>query len=352
MENKANEPEKDKNTVLSDNISGLKEQSLNLERNDSKMEDSVNIIRKNSNPEKIILKLQQKIILLEKKNNDLKAKNETLTKNNIEKSSLMMKMSLAALRGGYSSKSVLILNPKETNNSQLEEIRREKDDLQQINEKMLDYLTEKEIENEDLIEKFENYKLEVKLENEKYLEKIQNLEEKIESLENSKENSVDIDSLVHEYNNYKERLKKQINDYIKNEGDLKEQLEAKDRTIQRLNEDIQGLEVDNLQLLNQSKRNAKLNEIEIVEIEKLKSEVDKVKREKEYVEEKLLISEENIKKEAKAHKDEIAEFQKKIEGEQNYLKLYMENKSKEINQLKNEITKNNREINIYRWIKC
>ena len=252
MENKINESEADKKAALTDILSGLKAQTPSGERRDSINEDSVNIIRKNSNVEQVILDLEQKIILLEKKNKDLKAKNESLTKNNLEKSSLMMKMSFVGLRRGFATKSTL--NQNENKSIQLDEIIKEKDDLQQINEKMLDLLAEKEIENEDLIEKIENYKLETKLETEKYLEKIQNLEEKIESLENSKGNNFDIDSLVHEYNNYKERLKKQINDYIKNEGNLKQQLENKERKIQRLKEDIHGLEVENLQLLNQSKK--------------------------------------------------------------------------------------------------
>ena len=50
------------------------------------------------------------------------------------------------------------------------EIMNEKDELQQINEKMLDMLTEKELDNDELNEKLENYKLEVKIENEKNLE--------------------------------------------------------------------------------------------------------------------------------------------------------------------------------------
>ena len=46
-------------------------------------------------------------------------------------------------------------------------------------------LKEKELENDELNEKLENYKLEVKKENEK---QIKILEEKIEDLENSKNN--------------------------------------------------------------------------------------------------------------------------------------------------------------------
>ena len=142
-----------------------------------------------------------------------------------------------------------------TNNSmQIAEIIKEKDDLQLMNEKMLDMLTDKEMENEDLLEKIENYKLAAKLEVEKYLEKIQSLEDKIASLEYSNGSKYDIDSLVHEYNNYKERLKRQINEYIKNEENLTQQIAYKDRMIQKLNDEIQGLQLDNVHLINQSKK--------------------------------------------------------------------------------------------------
>ena len=51
---------------------------------------------------------------------------------------------------------------------------------------MLYMLTEKELENDDSNEIFENYILEVKMENEKNEDIIRNLEEKIETLEISK----------------------------------------------------------------------------------------------------------------------------------------------------------------------
>ena len=70
----------------------------------------------------------------------------------------------------------------------------------------------------------------------------------------------------------------------------------------------------------------------------------------QFLGEKLTLTEENAKRENKSHYDEIIEiieFQKKLENEQNYLKMFQRNKSQEIYTLKNEITKNNREINIY-----
>ena len=329
-----------------ESISTISELNSDLSNSqlDLRMSTSENNLIDHKDTEKIVLDLQNKIILLEKKNNDLKTKNEQLTKDNIEKSSLMMKMSLVGLRRGFmSQRSVQIPN----NSIQIAEIIKEKDDLQLMNEKMLDLLTDKEMENEDLLEKIENYKLSAKLEVEKYLEKIQSLEDKIASLENSNGSKFDIDSFVHEYNNYKERLKRQINEYIKNEENLAQQLESKDRTIQKLNDEIQGLQLDNVHLINQSKKKDKLNENEILEIEKLKIENEKIKREMQFLGEKLTLAEENAKRENKSHYDEIIEFQKKLEDEQNYLKMFQRNKSKEIYSLKNEITKNNREINIY-----
>ena len=322
--------------------------SSSLDKKETRSESIENDNIKEEDHPKIILELQEKIIILEKENNDLRTKNENLTRNNIEKNSIMAKMSFVGLRRGFSFGDTL--DKVQNDSIKLAEIIKEKNDLQEINEKMLDLLTEKEIENEDLFRKIENNKLEFELENEKNLEKIQILEEKIVNLENSKKNEFntsDIDGIIHEYNNYKERLKKQMDEYLKNEGDLREQLNVKDSTIQRLSEEIQGLESDNLQLVSQSKSKDKLNEKEIIEIEQLKSENEKIKREMGILDEKLKLTNENAQKENKLRENEINEYQKKIENEKNYLKIYKENNLKEINLLKNEIAKYNKEINFY-----
>ena len=62
--------------------------------------DSVNytIDINDEDPEKIIADLQEKVMRLEKMNNDLKAKNEDLTKNNIENNSVMKKMGHVGMR--------------------------------------------------------------------------------------------------------------------------------------------------------------------------------------------------------------------------------------------------------------
>ena len=347
MEENSNEKlEGIKNKLFSSTLSNLS--SSSIEQKESRSEISENDFVREEDRSKIILDLKQKIILLEKNNNDLKAKNEELKKNNNENNSLMAKISLVGLRRGFAFQNTL--NKIQNDSVKLGEIIKEKDDLQEMNQKMLDLLTDKEIENEDLLQKIENIKLESELENEKYLERIKILEEKIMNLEDSKRregNKYDIDSIINEYNNYKERLKRQINEYVKNEGDYKEQIYLKDRTIQRLNEEIQGLQLENLNLADQSKTKDKINEKENIEIEQLKSENEKIKQEMNILEERLNLVKENAKKESKTHEDEILEYQQKIENEQNYLKIYKESKTKEINSLKNEIAKHNRDISYY-----
>ena len=310
-------------------------------------EDNYDLNDDEEDPEKVIADLQEKVMRLEKMNKDLRSKNEGLKKNNIENNSTMNRMSLVGLRRKFTSQGNF--NEVQNDSVKLAEIIKEKDDLQEINEKMLDLLTDKELENEDLLQQLENYKLEMKIEKEKNLEKIQNLEDKIVALENSKEGSggaFDIDDIINEYNNYKERIKKQINEYTKNEEDLKQQIEMKDRAIQRLNEEIQGLELENLQLVNNSENTNKIKEKGFLEIEQLKSENDKIKRDMGFLEEKLKMAEDNAEKSNKFHENEIINYQKRIEDEQNNLKIYKENKAKEINLLKTEITKNNREISL------
>ena len=293
-----------------------------------------------------IAELQQKIISLEQLNKDLQSKYQGLAKNNNLNSSILLRMSMVGPRRTLRA-SQRNLSSINDNSIKLAEIMKEKDDLQQMNEKMLDLLTDKELENEDLLQKLENYKLETKIENDKNLEKIQSLEEKISILESSKENAYDIDDMISEYNNFKERLKRQLNECAKNEENLKQRMEMKDMTIQKLNEEIQRLEIENLQLVNQSEKQDKEVENEILEYEKVKSENEKIKREMEFLDEKLKLTQKNMEKDNKLHEDEIIEFKKKIENEQNEFKTYRESKNKEIDLLKKEIAKNNRDITIY-----
>ena len=100
--------------------------------------DSVNytIDINDEDPEKIIADLQEKVMRLEKMNNDLKAKNEDLTKNNIENNSVMKKMGHVGMRRKFTEHGTF--KTKQNDSVKIAELIKEKNDLQEINEKMLD----------------------------------------------------------------------------------------------------------------------------------------------------------------------------------------------------------------------
>ena len=307
--------------------------------------DSVNynIDINEDEPEKIISDLQGKLARLEKMNKDLRAKNEELKKNNIENDSIMQRMNKVGLRRKFTSTGTF--NKTQNDPVKLAELSKQKEDLQEMNEKMLDLLTEKEMEIEDLQQKFDNYKAE----NEKNLEKIQSLEDKIDLLEKQKGGTIyDIDEVVNEYDKSKEKLKQQINDYTKIEKDLKSQLEMKDRNIEKLNEEIQRLEIDKLKLINQNTRkDQKLKEKDVFEIEKLKTELEKLQRELTFANDKLKVEQNKASQLSETYKKEAENLQKKIEEEQNNSNNVREEKLKEINLLKEEITKIKKDLTLY-----
>ena len=210
------------------------------ETNEYLLDDENNLDIKREDSNKTILDLKKTISQLEETNKDLKTKVNTFTKK--QSLSTMLFVGTAATRF---RKKILLWNKGKDDAVKIAEIMKEKDELKQMNEKMLDMLTEKEIENDELNEKFENYKLEVKIENEKNLEYIKELEEKIEALENAN-NEIQCEEFINEYEKQKEDLNEQINEYNKLEKDLNNQIEEKDEKIQALNEEIQNLQFENL----------------------------------------------------------------------------------------------------------
>ena len=242
----------------------------------------------------IISNLTNKIVLLEQTNNELRKKNEVLIKNNIKTNELKLKSSIIGMRWNLASK--LILNNVKNDSNKLTEIIKEKEDLQEMNEKMLNLLTEKEIENEDLLEKLENYQLNTKLELEKNEEKIKNLQEKINLLENTKESNLkDLDDIISEYTNFQDKLKSQIKELSQKEEELLSQNESKEIMIEKLTEEIQELKLNNYHLKSQSEKLNEINEIEYDEKEKVISENIKIKKENENLNEKMMLAAEGIK---------------------------------------------------------
>ena len=151
----------------------------NYNSNNTQIKDDFEI---NQNPYEIINNLKKKIILLENQIINLKKKNDNLRKENIENDSKIRRMSFIGTRRNF------LFGCPGSNNIEFAELIKEKNDLQEINEKMLNMLTEKELENEELQENFDNYKSDIKKEITKYLEQIDSLEEKIEILEENNQN--------------------------------------------------------------------------------------------------------------------------------------------------------------------
>jgi len=293
---------------------------------------------KEENANKIISDLLEKNVLLEKTNKDLKNKIESLTKKQTLNSSILTKIATVGLRK-FTLKSDL-----QKDSVKLAEITKEKDELQQINEKMLDMLTENELEIDDLNKKLEDCKLEAKIQNEKNLEQIKALEERVESLENTEKDN-EFDEVFNEYENNKVKLQKQISGYTKLEEELNYQLDEKDKKIKKLNDEIQNLQFENLRLLNQSDLQDKINQAGFLDMQKLTEELNKNKNEIETLTNELNKKkretkslEENKDKEIEKYVEEIEKLKKSNET--------LNNDLKRLDKLNTQLNNSNKEVNI------
>ena len=293
---------------------------------------------KEENANKIISDLLEKIVLLEKTNKDLKNKIESLTKKQTLNSSILTKIETVGLRK-FTLKSDL-----QKDSVKLAEITKEKDELQQINEKMLDMLTENELEIDDLNKKLEDCKLEAKIQNEKNLEQIKALEERIESLENTEKEN-EFDEVFNEYEINKVKLQKQISGFTKLEEELNYQLDEKDKKIKKLNDEIQNLQFENLRLLNQSDLQDKINQAGFLDIQKLTEELNKYKNEIETLTNELnkkkremKLLEENKDKEIEKYVEEIEKLKKTNET--------LNNDLKRLDKLNTQLNNSNKEVSI------
>ena len=293
---------------------------------------------KEENANKIISDLLEKNVLLEKTNKDLKNKIESLTKKQTLNSSILTKIATVGLRK-FTLKSDL-----QKDSVKLAEITKEKDELQQINEKMLDMLTENELEIDDLNKKLEDCKLEAKIQNEKNLEQIKALEERVESLENT-EKDKEFDEVFNEYENNKVKLQKQISGFTKLEEELNYQLDEKDKKIKKLNDEIQNLQFENLRLLNQSDLQDKINQAGFLDMQKLTEELNKNKNEIETLTNELNKKkretkslEENKDKEIEKYVEEIEKLKKSNET--------LNNDLKRLDKLNTQLNNSNKEVSI------
>ena len=234
-------------------------------------------IQQEQEPQELIINLRQKIEQLEEQVINLRKKNDELKKDNIHYKTKLRKMCFVGNRKNFT------LGDKDNTNIKMAEVLKEKNDLQEINENMLNMLTEKELENEELQENFINYKNEMKTEVQKYIDTIDKLEEKISSLEESyqsKENfDKNLDEIIQEYQRYKERMEKSANEHLKKEDELKNEIQKKDNYIQNMKNEMQNLEIENIQLMNQTEQKERLINSEMVDIDKINKENEKLKNE-------------------------------------------------------------------------
>ena len=306
--------------------------------------DILNNINEDKNHKEVINNLKKKIVELEGEIINLRKKNEILIKDNIETDSKMKRMSFVSTRrkfnfniGGDNSK------------IEIAEIIKEKNDLQEINEKMLNMFTEKEIENEDLQENFDKYRNNMKSEVQKYLEIITDLEKKIEFFEeNNKKNEIDnysLEDILSEYSSYKERMENSLNEYIKKEEELKMELDNKENCIQNMKNEIQNLELENIQLQNKTEQKEKEYDNELLNTDIIINENEKLKNEIIILEEKLKKNEDNFQSSISSKENELKIMSQDLEYNIKNLAKIKEEKNKEINILKSEINKCNRDIN-------
>ena len=282
------------------------------------------------NTEKLILELKEKIVLLEKTNTDLRKKLESKTKKEALNSSIILKMSTTGLRRNFTlRKNVSVLKKDSV---EVAEIIREKEDLQDNVEKLLDLVTQNQIENEDLNQQFENYKLEVELLKEKHYEQIENLKKKIDELE--KKGVEKYDEIFDQYKDNKVQLQKQINDYNKLESELKKQIEFKDLKINKLNEEIQNLQFENLHLISKSEQQNQINVAGYMDLEKLTIEKNQIKSDLDKVTADLNKKNEELKNIENDKNKQMEQYEKEIQS----LKNDINSKNDKIKQLNTEKT--------------
>lgn len=191
------------------------EDKQSSEKNELKNKDSIGSDDDN-NEDKIELDekkwknnfdIQKQIVLLEKTNKDLKNKVESLKKNQKFNNNVLDRLASFDLRKKFELK-----NSNDNDSIKWAMINKEKNELQEINEKMLYMLTEKELENDDLNEKFENFKLEVKIQNKELVDKIKQKEEG--------DLSKKLSDVIKEDNNNEKNSEEKIEDINKYKDDL------------------------------------------------------------------------------------------------------------------------------------
>ena len=276
-----------------------------------------------------IEELNQKNLLLEMENQNLKKKLESNSEDKKSNKKMWWKLAFIGMKNKFKLKTDV--SKVQSDSAKIAEIIKQKDDLQEINEKMIDMLTEKEIENETLNHEYEQYKVKAECQNVNNLEEIEYLKNRIQELQASnKENQVF--DVLKDYDEQMDNFKKQITDYENQQKELLYQINDKDQKIDDLNRTIKNMEMDYLSLSNKIDDQDKIN--------------------MEGINVNILLEEENksLKMEIRSLKDTIEKKRKEIEDleedqikqleikqqEMDRLKGIIENKAEEIEKLETQ----------------
>ena len=338
--------------VSDDEISISKDKNILLEKINENDEDNYStnrdtIIKELTDsflqepPQEDIQKLKAKIKKLEEQVINLRKKNDTLTKDNIHNDKKIRRMSFVGTR-----KQFTIGNKDNCDKIKMAELLKEKNDLQEINEKMLNMLTDKELENEELQENFMNFQNEMKIEIQNYIDFIEELEEKIaENEQNKTKYDNNLDGIIKEYNKYKERTEKELNEHIKKQEELNNEIAKKDNYILELKNDMDNLEIDYKQLKSLTERKEDDYNNELIDINIINRENEKLKNENLNLKEKIKNLETKNQTILSLKEQEIKTIKEDLEFKTKSFNKAKEQRCQEIDILKAEINKNNRDIN-------
>lgn len=224
-------------------------QTEEAERSISQLDQEYQIV----DLENKIFKLEAKVLELQTKNNTLQL--EISTNNSY---SIAKRLSFHPKHRSFTISS-LEAEPNSDLLTQISELTKEKNELQEISDKMLNILTEKEIENRRLTETIDSMEEEHEFQLKELSFQLEEMKEVYEELKEKAYDESDYNSQLKEYNEYKERTEAQEKDYYERESNLNKENEDLTLTIHQLNSEMQRLELDNFHLINSSIRNNEFN---------------------------------------------------------------------------------------------
>lgn len=292
-----------------------------------------------------IADLENSISIYEAEINDLKEKITTLQNENTKLKSSGKRIAFQ-LKGRSST-----INTNISPTIQIAELIKDKKDLEELAERMINMLTDKEIENNQLRDEYDTLTQE---DTQKIFELnnlIEELQEELEITRKANDTEIDYNAILMEYNEFKERTFDQLKEsYLKEEQHKKEIDRLNDQILHR-NAEIQSLEFENLHWIKTNKRNEEINFDEyktnqsiISVIDQLREELSLVEKNKENIEKKYLFLLEQKESEIKEISEQNRSLSKRISELNKEYKDKIEKTSFNVNTLIKEVADLNEKI--------